>query len=193
MNRRRAILSSSLAAHINGGFFLAALVLWVWLPHASAGNVELGLPLVFSPSQPPMATPDWERTMEVARLDASGQLTVNPGNRAASRAFFNAYYLAQDAPINWTGNRSTCNAGDTNLSFRDAVLLRINYFRAMAGVPATVTFSDTYNAMDQQAALMMSVNGQLSHNPPTTWTCCRRSPGGQFFQPIPGNFWPGCD
>ena len=53
------------------------------------------------------------------------------------------------------------------------MLLRLNYFRAMAGVPATVTFSDTYNAMDQRAALMVSANAQVSHSPPTTWTCYR--------------------
>ena len=72
------------------------------------------------------------------------------------------------------------------------MLLRLNYYRAMAGVPATVTFSDTYNAMDQQAALMMSANGQLSHSPPTTWTCYtrRRGPGGKQIQPGPGVFWP---
>ncbi len=41
----------------------------------------------------------------------------------------------------------------------------------MAGVPAQVTFADTNSAKNQQAALMMSVNGQLNHNPPSTWTC----------------------
>ena len=66
---------------------------------------------------------------------------------------------------------TTCDAGTTSAAFRDSVLLRLNYFRAMAGVPADVTFSDTYNAKAQQAALMMSVNNQLSHNPPTIWQC----------------------
>ena len=99
--------------------------------------------------------------MELARLSALGPLTVNPQNRASSRAFYNTYYLAQAQAINWTGNRSTCSAGSTDLTFRDAVLLRLNYFRAMAGVPAQVTFDDTNSAKNQQAALMMSVNGQL--------------------------------
>jgi hypothetical protein len=109
--------------------------------------------------------------MELARLAESGLLTVNPQDRAVSRAFFNTHYLAPDAAINWTGDRSTCNAGDTDLAFRDAVLLRLNYFRAVAGVPATVTFSEEYNAKNQQAALIMSANGQISHSPPGTWTC----------------------
>jgi uncharacterized protein YkwD len=171
MNYRGSILSSTQVIRIIRGFILAGLVLWFGVNRTLAGNVELGTPPVFTPSQTLPVTPGWERSMELARFAGSGGLTVNPQNRAASRAFFNTHYLALDAAINWTGDRSDCKAGDTDLSFRDAVLLRLNYYRAMAGVPATVTFSDTYNAMDQQAALMMSVNAQLSHDPPATWTC----------------------
>ena len=49
--------------------------------------------------------------------------------------------------------------------------MRINYFRAMAGVPANVSFSDEYNQKAQKAALMMSVNRDLDHTPPPTWKC----------------------
>ena len=171
MNYRSSILSSTQAIRIIRGFILAALVLWFGVNRTLAGNAELGTPPVFTSSQSVPVTPGWERAMELARLPASGPLTVNPQNRAASRAFFNTRYLALDAAINWTGDRLHCIAGDTDLSFRDAVLLRLNYFRAMGGVPATVTFSDIYNAMGQQAALMMSANAQLNHNPPDTWTC----------------------
>jgi len=96
---------------------------------------------------------------------------VDPHNREASRLFYTMYYLAADSAISWTGNRAACDAGTTSAGFRDAVLLRLNYFRAMGGAPASVTFSETYNAKAQKAALMMSVNGQLSHSPPTNWTC----------------------
>jgi hypothetical protein len=50
-------------------------------------------------------------------------------------------------------------------------MLRINYFRAMAGIPANVQFSDEYNRKAQQAALMMSVNRKLSHGPSSDWDC----------------------
>ena len=97
---------------------------------------------------------------------------VDPSGREASRLFYLTYYQNAAAPAHgWTGNRASCSAGTTSAAFKDAVLLRINYFRAMAGVPAQVTFSDTYSAKAQQAALMMSVNNQLSHSPPATWTC----------------------
>ncbi len=94
--------------------------------------------------------------------------TVNPQNREASRQFyFNVYLASGSQAINWTGNRATCNAGDTALDFKEAVARRINYFRAMAGVPAVIVFAATYNQKDQKAALMMSVNGALGANLPS--------------------------
>lgn len=41
----------------------------------------------------------------------------------------------------------------------------------MAGVPATVVLSGEFTAKAQKAALMMSVNRQLSHSPDSTWIC----------------------
>ncbi len=98
--------------------------------------------------------------------------TVNPANRAASVAYFNSYYRGQGMPaISWTGNHPSCNAGTTSAAFKDDVLLRLMYFRGMAGVPTTIGFSSTANAKNQQAALLMSANGSLSHNPPSDWAC----------------------
>ncbi len=172
MTLRPCFLSLPHASRMACRFSLAGLVLLLWVTSSLAGNVDLGQPPVFPQSRPAAVAPEWERAMELARLASQGgPLTIFPHSRAASRAFYNTYYLAQDQAINWTGDRSNCNAGMTDLTFRDAVLLRLNYFRAMAGVAATVTFADANNAKDQQAALMMSVNNQLNHNPPITWTC----------------------
>lgn len=41
----------------------------------------------------------------------------------------------------------------------------------MAGVPASVELSDVFNSKAQEAALMMSVNGKLSHSPTEDWQC----------------------
>ena len=99
-------------------------------------------------------------------------LSVDPQSRELSRQFFHDVYLAAEgAEADWTGNHAQCDAGSTSQSFRDAVLLRLNYFRAMAGVPADLTFNDEYSAKAQQAALMMSANEQLSHAPPPNWEC----------------------
>jgi uncharacterized protein YkwD len=107
----------------------------------------------------------------LAGAPASG-ISLNPKSRPASRAFYNTYYKASEgAVIGWTGNHSACDAGETAEDFRDAVLLRLNYFRAMAGVPSGIVLSDVYNGKAQEAAFMMSVNKALSHSPPPSWTC----------------------
>jgi uncharacterized protein YkwD len=144
----------------------------------AAGPQEQGPPpqLGDPPLKPPAPAGALTRAeADLAQVDAqadAGTFTVYPANREASRAFYLAYYQNASAPSpGWTGNRASCNAGTTAQAFRDAVLLRINYFRAMAGVPDRVSFSTTYNSKSQLAALMMSVNGQLSHSPPSSWTC----------------------
>ncbi|MBW6467052.1 MAG: CAP domain-containing protein [Brevefilum sp.] len=100
------------------------------------------------------------------------QPETNPQNRSDSLNWYQTDYLIQNPPlINWSGSHTRCDPGTTSQAFQDAVLTRINYFRAMAGVPADVTFSEESNRKAQAAAFLMSVNGALSHNPPTTWTC----------------------
>ena len=97
---------------------------------------------------------------------------LNTINRQASLNFFNTVYLASPGVnIGWTGDVSSCNAGTTTEAFKNAVALRINYFRVMAGIPGNVTLDPVYSLKSQKAALMMSANQALSHSPPTTWKC----------------------
>jgi len=99
-------------------------------------------------------------------------LAVDPADRQASLEFFNSVYRASEGvDIEWTGDINTCNEGTTSEAFRNAVRLRINYFRAMAGVPGNVILFTEYTQKAQKAALMMSANESLSHNPPSTWEC----------------------
>lgn len=103
---------------------------------------------------------------------ADGGYVIDTTSRAAVRLFYQAVYAASnDVPSGWTGNVGTCSAGDTTAEFKAASLRRINWHRAMAGVPASVQLDPGFNAKAQQAALLMSANGQLSHTPPDTWTC----------------------
>jgi len=96
---------------------------------------------------------------------------VNPQNRQESLNFYLDQYLSSEGvPVNWTGDHGTCSAGNTSRDFRHAVLRRINYFRAMAGI-STVVLEDEYNRKAQAAALMMSVNRRLSHSPTPDWLC----------------------
>ncbi len=50
-------------------------------------------------------------------------------------------------------------------------MTRLNYFRAMAGVPSDVTFDTTFNQKAQAAALIFSAHGDISHDPPNNWEC----------------------
>jgi uncharacterized protein YkwD len=97
---------------------------------------------------------------------------VNPSSRTASLGFYRTQYLPSNGvPIAWTGSHSACDAGSTSLAFRQAVINRVNYFRAMAGVPGNVVLDDALSAPAQEAALMMSANQNLSHAPPMDWLC----------------------
>ena len=102
---------------------------------------------------------------------ATAALTVNPASREEVRQFYRAIYNASDnIPMGWTGSYLTGAIGDTSAAYKEATLLRINFFRALAGVPSNVTLNSTYNAQDQSAALMMSANGALQHTGiPTSW------------------------
>ena len=99
-------------------------------------------------------------------------LTVNPLYRSASAAFYQEHYLVpEDLDAAWTGAHADCDPGDISQAFRATLQQRVNYFRAMAGVPALITLEDEFNRKAQSAALMMSVNGRLDHWPDSSWYC----------------------
>ena len=101
----------------------------------------------------------------------TGGFTVDTSSREASRVFYNTIYASSmGVPQGWTGNVAQGIAGSNSPLFDEAVMRRINYFRAMAGIPAAVALDAVYSAKAQKAALMMSANRQLNHFPPSTWT-----------------------
>jgi len=104
--------------------------------------------------------------------DVTTGFTVNADGREDVRSFYNAVYKSSDGvPMDTTSDVSTCFPGTNGTAFKQAVQRRINWFRAMAGVPATVAFAVTNNVPDQEAAVIMSANDQLSHTPPSSWFC----------------------
>lgn len=162
MREKRTYLLIALAAGL--GLALTATVL------GASGGPPVSSTAHLLPA-PPGTTITETVYLPVVMRDYPG-MTVNPQIREDSLEFYHRVYLASaGVVINWTGNHSTCNAGTTSQAFRDAVLLRINYFRAMAGVSSDVLLSAGYNDKAQQAALMMSANGQLNHYPPSSWVC----------------------
>ena len=100
-------------------------------------------------------------------------------NRQAVIDSYNTEFSKVDPDIGWTGDRSTCTAGTTNPAYRTAIIDRVNWFRAMGGVPATVTENAGYSAKAQEAAVMMSVSDKLSHNPTESSFDCWTSDGAE--------------
>lgn len=98
--------------------------------------------------------------------------TVDAANRRDVLAYYNCVYQASEnyaANLGWTGNVAAGQAGTTAAAFKDDVRRRINFYRALAGLPADIVFNATKSQKDQAAALMMSANNTLSHFPPAGW------------------------
>lgn len=97
---------------------------------------------------------------------------VNPAVRETARLFYNTVYRSSvGVASGWNGSVGACQPGTTSSEYQSAILRRINWFRAMAGLPANIVFDSGFSAKAQQAALMMSANNQLNHYPPASWTC----------------------
>ena len=73
--------------------------------------------------------------------------------------------------MNWTGSVSACRAGDTDPQFKTDVLRRVQWFRAMAGVSPGIELDNGVSALAQHAALVMAANGDLTHEPDSSWRC----------------------
>ena len=125
---------------------------------------------------PPTASP--LRPSLLKRLSGNAPASAAPASaswydtstRTAVRDFWNlTFWPTITVPTGWTGNVDSNIPGTTTQAFKDAVAARINWFRAMAGVPPQIAISPVYSAKDQQAALMFSANRQISHNPPSSW------------------------
>ncbi len=102
----------------------------------------------------------------------TGGFTVNTASREEVRSFYNAVYrVSENVAMDTSANVPACTPGTNGTLFKEAVLRRINWFRAMAGVPGDVTFNASNNVANQEAAVIMSANGALSHFPPSTWSC----------------------
>lgn len=105
--------------------------------------------------------------------NATSGFVVDPTNRLDVLSFYNCTYAASEnyaANIAWTGSVASGIAGTTSVAFKDDVLRRINFYRALSALPADISLDATKSGKDQEAALMMSANHALSHTPPSTWT-----------------------
>ncbi len=119
--------------------------------------------------------PDFRAPDGVQRVRARSTgraLSVDVSNRSAVAAFYKKNYVPHDGvPNAWTGSTSSCKVGNNSAAYDAATLQNLRYYRAMAGVPADVSFDEKYNAPARAAALMMEAKNDLSHGPGPNWPC----------------------
>lgn len=100
-------------------------------------------------------------------------LVVDTSSREQVRQFYQGVYAASlEADPGWDGDPGACVAGTTTTGFQGLVALRVNYYRAMAGLPAGITMSETLHPRAMAAALIMTANNWLDHFPPEEGTVC---------------------
>lgn len=116
----------------------------------------------------------WAWSPGVASSNAIGDsavpLSVDIGDRNDVVAFYQCIYNAStngNSKISWTGSVAGCDPGTTSAAFKDDVRRRVNWFRAMGTLPADIEFDTNKNSKAQAAALIMSENDALSHDPAT--------------------------
>jgi hypothetical protein len=102
----------------------------------------------------------------------TGGFSVNTDSREEVRSFYNAIFPTSDnVAQNSTADVTSCTPGHNSLEFQQAELRRINWFRAMAGMPAAIYLDPVDNWGSQQMAVIISANNALNHNPPTNYSC----------------------
>jgi len=128
-----------------------------------AQNAQLG---------PPPVAPQIAPSQASQAAAASPAWLVMWQRELVRNSYQNVYVPSQtNITVGWTGNGASCTPGTTLQSYQNTVAERVNWYRSAAGVPPWIAFGSSNNAEDQQAALMMSVNQAISHDPPATWTC----------------------
>lgn len=93
------------------------------------------------------------------------------GDRADVLAAYRSEFAPGGPELEWRGGDRRCDAGSSTVDYRQASIRRVNYYRAMAGVLAGVEEDPSYSTKAQRAALMMSAEGSLTHNPGSSFAC----------------------
>ena len=105
-------------------------------------------------------------------LPVTGGFAVNTDSREETRDFYTGIYPDSDnVPQGSTADVSSCTPGHNSNAFQQAELRRINWFRAMAGMPANISLNPIDDGGSQQMAVIISANNALNHNPPSSCAC----------------------
>lgn len=99
-------------------------------------------------------------------LASCATVRSDPPNAFAARSYIEnsqqLYEVQPDIPA--------CNAGMLADSVRERVLQLVNRIRGIHGL-SPVTYNREFEPEVMETSLMMAANGQLSHDPPSSWKC----------------------
>lgn len=96
---------------------------------------------------------------------------VDGSQREAVRLFYSVRYPSPAVADFWQGSLADCQPGETLPAHRLATLRRINWYRAMAGLPADLREDLAATPKAQAAALAAAANGRISHELGPDWRC----------------------
>lgn len=114
----------------------------------------------------PANCPQQVNTVSPTAINATDVNSVNT-------AYKNLWASGATVPAGWTGNASTCAAGNITQAAVNAQVNAVNFARQINGLGpvGSVALSDPTQIGVQQAAVMMEANGAVSHSPTTAWRC----------------------
>src|SRR5205814_2178431 len=91
---------------------------------------------------------------------------VSPTNRLDVLSFYNAVYVWSEGyatNMAWNGNVDNCIPGTTSTAFKNDVMRRVNFYRALVALPGDITNNTAKASLAQDAALIFSRNAMISH------------------------------
>jgi hypothetical protein len=138
----------------------------VVLATSAVADVKLAPAPWWNPEAPPPPQREGFGAKAVSMVPA-----IDTTSRAAVVAAYNAYYNIAMPAVGFTGSSVTCAPGSISLAFQEWTVTRINFLRAMAGVPGNTTLDSGLNGQEQAAALIMAANDTLTHYPSPGMAC----------------------
>jgi uncharacterized protein YkwD len=137
----------------------------VGLVGATTATLLIGLVIQAAPA-------DAGSTAVKTRTTARWSGSINSNSMSAVNAtYWSQYAPTQSIATDWAGGSlSDCHPGASSPRSNAATLRALNYVRSLAGL-SPVRLSSTLNASAQRAALIMSANDALNHDPSPAWKC----------------------
>lgn len=138
-----------------------ACVSLLLLAPAAAAQLHLGPAPWLDPMRPEL----WVATPQPKAVTVLSPIAT--GNKVAVRNAYNQHYVPAMPAMGFTGSVAGCVPGSISLAFKEWTITRVNYFRAMAGLPGNIALdtNPTRENEQQSAAVLYSANQDLSHDP----------------------------